>query len=59
MGLVGKLKRAVRGEVSPQIVVLEALRRSRVSITRWRQLARLNDSATLKAKLSPAHAPAV
>ena len=54
MGVIGKLRRALRGEISPQTALLEVVRRSGASFIRWRDLARLNENASKRAKLKPA-----
>ena len=45
MSVIRKLKRAVRGEVKPKTVALEVLRRSRVSLSSWRELSSINQVA--------------
>ena len=51
MSIVRKIKRAVRGEVNPRTAALEALRRSRVAITRRNERAQLQDSNQQPARL--------
>jgi Heparinase II/III N-terminus/Heparinase II/III-like protein len=51
MGVIRKLKRAVRGEVKPRTAALEILRRGRVSLSNWRELSSLNQVGTRRARL--------
>jgi uncharacterized heparinase superfamily protein len=56
MSIVGKIKRAVRGEVAPKFVALEALRRGRVVLARVRERASLKDRDRQAARLRPKYA---
>jgi len=60
MSLLQKIKRAIRGEVSPQTVVREVVRRSRGSLQQQRERASLARAAQETARLHPnfAHMPA-
>jgi hypothetical protein len=56
MSIVRKLKRAVRGEVAPKTVVLEALRRSRATLARRGERASLAERDKKPARLEPSFA---
>lgn len=51
MSLVGKMKRALRGEVNARVVAREALRRSRVALQQRRERAMLDELAARPARL--------
>lgn len=51
MSIVGKVKRALRGEVDARTVAREALRRSRVALWQRRERAMLDELATRPARL--------
>src|SRR5258705_1527628 len=53
MGVIRKLKRAVRGEVSPAIAMLETLRRSRASLRRSNERFGLSQKIPQPARLQP------
>jgi hypothetical protein len=65
MGTLGKIKRAVRGEVKLTVAALEALRRTRVSLQNRKERAnldrehplKLRSQITRKAKFFPAQTP--
>lgn len=56
MGVIRKVKRAIRGEVEPGTVLLESLRRAGTSLNSWRDLATLNNKGNQHAKLKSAFA---
>ena len=60
MSLLQKIKRAIRGEVAPQTVVREVVRRSRSSLQQKRERASLARAAQETARLHPnfVHKPA-
>ena len=53
MKIARKIHRAFRGDVGPKALALELLRRSRVSLTRNRERARLQSSENEAAHLLP------
>ncbi|MEP6637023.1 MAG: alginate lyase family protein [Acidobacteriota bacterium] len=53
MSILRRIKRALRGDVEPKTIALEAIRRSQVSIQHRRERATLAHPASGKARLSP------